>query len=187
MAMHHLDEKSIIDSVKALAPTRVAAVDVASFVFDPYYRTLCEANHCGHYNKKWTCPPHVGAVEDLVTQAMGYKRAVVYQFVGSMEHSFDLKGILAAGKAFGEISKRINVELLPGLGDAMLLGAGPCQYCESCSFADGEPCRNPGKAIRSLEANCVDVKALAGSCGMQYINGQNTVTLFGSILYLPWA
>jgi predicted metal-binding protein len=182
-----MDELTLLDSVKELKPTRVAAVDVAGFVFSREFRTLCEANHCGYYNKKWTCPPHVGEVEDLVAEARTFNRAVVYQLVGTIAHSFDWKGILAVGEAFNRISIAINDRMVPTLGKAKLLGAGHCQICSTCAFSANVPCRFPGRAIRSLEANCVDVKALADLCGMRFTNGQNTVTLFGAILFDPSA
>ncbi|MDR1039139.1 MAG: DUF2284 domain-containing protein [Deltaproteobacteria bacterium] len=185
--MQSKEEQSLVERVKALHPTRVATVEVASFVFDREFRRLCEVNHCGFYNRKWTCPPHVGEVDDLVAEARTYERAVVYQLVGFLKHSFDWKGTLAAGEVFNRISFKINDDIVPTLARARLLGAGHCQRCPTCAFQTDEPCRSPGKAIRSLEANCVDVKALADSCGMKFINGQDTVTLFGAVLYSPSA
>ena len=49
----------------------------------------------------------------------------------------------------------------------------------------GEPCRFPEKAFPSLEAYGVFVSKLAQACGMRYINGANTVTYFGVVLYDP--
>ena len=41
----------------------------------------------------------------------------------------------------------------------------------------------PDKALASLEAYCISVSDLAASCGMKYINGQNTVTYFGAVMF----
>jgi predicted metal-binding protein len=95
----------------------------------------------------------------------------------------DWKGTLAAGKSFNRMTQQIKEELIPKLDKAMVLGSGPCLYCDVCGCKENLPCRHPDKAIRSLEANCVDVFALAQECGMKYINGPNTVTFFGSLLY----
>ena len=54
--------------------------------------------------------------------------------------------------------------------------------CEQAK-ADGLPCRFPQKAIPSLEAHGIHVSKLAEACGMRYINGQNTVTYFGAVLF----
>jgi hypothetical protein len=37
--------------------------------------------------------------------------------------------------------------------------------------------------MASLEAYCINVSALASSADMKYINGQNTVTYFGAVLF----
>ena len=49
--------------------------------------------------------------------------------------------------------------------------------------ASNEPCRHPEQAMASLEAYGVNVSELASASGMKYINGQNTVTYFGALLF----
>ena len=182
-AIPSIDEKTLLDSVRALNPTSLSLVRVSDFTFNPEYRAFCEANRCGHYNKNWKCPPHAGEVGPLISEAREYDKALVYQGVGQLKHSLDWKGTVAAGKIFNQITFRIIDEILPKLGKAMVLGSGPCQLCDKCALRSSEPCRNPKKAFRSLEANCVDVNALAGACGIKYINGPNTVTFFGTLLF----
>ena len=46
-----------------------------------------------------------------------------------------------------------------------------------------EPCRHPELAMPSLETYGINVSELAASSGMKYINGQNTVTYFGALLF----
>jgi hypothetical protein len=87
------------------------------------------------------------------------------------------------GSAFNRISYKIADELSPKLSRSLLLGAGPRLYRGECAFPAGEPCRHPDKAARSLEANSVDFSFLARSRGLGYINGPDTVTMFGSILF----
>jgi predicted metal-binding protein len=181
--MSCIDEKTLLDTVRSLNPTAMALVSVKDFIFNPDYRTFCKANRCGHYNKNWKCPPHAGEVEPLINEAKEYEKALVYQVVGQLKHSLDWKGTVAAGKVFNQITFHIVDEILPKLDKAMVLGSGHCQLCDKCALRSDEPCRNPDKAFRSLEANCVDVNALAGICGMKYINGPNTVTFFGSLLF----
>ena len=65
------------------------------------------------------------------------------------------------------------------------LGAGGCGVCESCAKKTNEPCRFPEKAMPSLEAYGINVSELAKASGMNYINGQNTVTYFGAVLFSP--
>jgi predicted metal-binding protein len=72
-----------------------------------------------------------------------------------------------------------------GLNKVLHLGAGGCGVCEVCAKRTGEPCRFPEKAMPSLEAYCINVSELARAAGMKYVNGQNTVTYFGAVLFTP--
>ena len=67
--------------------------------------------------------------------------------------------------------------------DWLHLGAGGCRLCPVCAKRTNEPCRHPQDAMASLETYGVAVSELAASCGMKYINGQNTVTYFGAVLF----
>jgi predicted metal-binding protein len=70
-----------------------------------------------------------------------------------------------------------------GMTHVLHLCAGGCGVCERCAKQDGQPCRAPELAMPSLEAYGVNVSALASAAGMKYINGQNTVTYFGAVLF----
>ena len=63
------------------------------------------------------------------------------------------------------------------------LGSGGCGVCETCAKRIGESCRFPKLAMPSLEAYGINVSALAKASGMKYINGQDTVTYFGAVLF----
>ena len=67
--------------------------------------------------------------------------------------------------------------------DALHLGVGNCGVCEKCAKLTNEPCRYPDLALPSLESYGVNVSELAKASGMKYINGQNTVTYFGAVLF----
>ncbi|MDR1165564.1 MAG: DUF2284 domain-containing protein [Deltaproteobacteria bacterium] len=181
--MPQVDENALLASIKALEPTACSPMAVSDFTFRLEFRALCEANRCGHYNKKWTCPPLVGEAEDLINTVKSYQRGVLYQYIGQLKHSMDWKGTLAAGKVFNAITVKIVEDIAPTIERSLVLGAGPCPFCDVCAAKKMDPCRFPEKAVRSLEAHCVDVNAIAGVCGMKYINGPNTVTLFGGLLF----
>ena len=72
-------------------------------------------------------------------------------------------------------------DLLPE--NALHLSCGGCRLCQRCAKEDGEPCRMPEKAMSSLEGYCVDVYNTTKDTPLKYINGQNTVTYFGAILF----
>jgi predicted metal-binding protein len=67
----------------------------------------------------------------------------------------------------------------------MLLGAGSCQLCPSCSYVDGEPCRRPDDMIVSLEACGINVMSLMKVNNLPYYGGKNTVTYIGGLAFDP--
>ena len=65
----------------------------------------------------------------------------------------------------------------------MHLSCGGCHLCERCVKPSGEPCRKPDQALPSLEGYGVDVYQTVRNTTLRYINGTNTVTYFGMILF----
>lgn len=113
-----------------------------------------------------------------------YSHALWYQSVSQLEDSFDIEGMFAAGKNHALLSQRLQemaASILPK--DFLHLTCGGCHLCETCAKVEGEPCRMPDKALPSLEGYCVDVYNTTKDTPLKYINGQNTVTYFGMILF----
>ncbi|MBR2616748.1 MAG: hypothetical protein IKC56_00735 [Clostridia bacterium] len=54
--------------------------------------------------------------------------------------------------------------------------------CKTCTYPTA-PCRFPDRARTSMEACGINVVELAKEVGINYVNGQNTVTYFSLILY----
>ena len=67
--------------------------------------------------------------------------------------------------------------------DILVLGAGSCTLCKTCSYLSEEPCRNPENAVTSVEAFGIDVMTMMAENGLKYNNGANTVTYIGGIFY----
>lgn len=176
--------EELISAVLQGGAYRAGVVAVEEIEFEPEFRKMCESNACGMYGRSWMCPPHVGAVEELIQRAKGYQYALVYQTVSQLEDSYDFEGMMDAGKRMNELTQKVRTELADELGeDALHLGAGGCRICPVCAKKDDMPCRYPDKAMSSLEAYGINVSKLAQAAGMNYINGQDTVTYFGAVLF----
>lgn len=148
------------------------------------FRDICKSNACGNYGQCYMCPPDVGDIHELMAELRAFHAAVLYQAVYALEDSFDFEGMQAAGAAFNAASRTIHhkaakLMTLPWLH----LAAGGCRSCEVCAKREGLPCRKPEEALASLEAYGVDVYHTAENAGLKYINGQNTVTYFGMLLF----
>ncbi len=162
---------------------KTGSISTKDIPFAPSLLELCKMNRCGKYGKSYTCPPLIGDVETLIANAKSYHQAIVFQKIYLLEDSFDLESMLQGKKDFKALTKRIYQICVENLDDFCLLGAGACDICETCGALDGTPCRFPDQAIASLESYGIQVSSLAERCGLKYINGQNTVTYFGVILY----
>jgi predicted metal-binding protein len=155
-----------------------AVMDTASLVFSEAVRRACEDNSCGNYNKCWTCPPAIGSLEDMAKKIRAYEKAFVFTTKGDLEDSFDIEGM---GRA-KEVHDQLTGELIERFGgEYPVYGAGGCRYCGTCAYP--EPCRFPKRALYSIEAAGINVMDLSKSAGINYINGQNTVTYFSMILF----
>ena len=108
----------------------------------------------------------------------------VLQLVSSLEDNFDIEGMQKAAKDFHALSYRLQDALRPVLGPAALfLPSGGCGLCATCARKTNEPCRHPDRAQTSLEACCVDVYQTTKGTELKYINGTDTVTYFGLVLF----
>ncbi len=175
---------SLIGEVLALGAYKANVISADLIETDRAFRAMCESNACGVYGKCYMCPPDVGDIETLMAEIGTYKYALVYQTVSELEDSYDFEGMVEAKKSFYPISQKLRGIFRDLKIEKVLhLGAGGCGVCKVCAKRTNEPCRYPDKAMPSLEAYGVNVSRLAASAGMKYINGQNTVTYFGAVLF----
>ena len=173
-----------INKVLELGAYRANVIKAEDIVTDRVFRDICASNSCGMYGRCYMCPPDVGDVEELMAKINEYDYALVYQTVTELEDSFDYEGMVEAKKRTYPLSQRLRrVFADMNITKVLHLGAGGCGVCATCAKRTNEPCRFPDKAMPSLEAYGINVSELAKSAGMKYINGQNTVTYFGAVLF----
>lgn len=182
--MEHEILRTLPDLALQFGACKAAVISVKEISFDRSFRGLCTSNACGMYGKCYMCPPDVGEIDGLIEEGQKYTYALVYQTVSELEDSFDFEGMTAARKRTVPIGQKLRKAFaaLP-VSVALHLGAGGCGVCAVCAKRTKEPCRFPELAMPSLEAYGVNASKLAGAAGMKYINGQNTVTYFGAVLF----
>lgn len=183
-----MDQNKLIDfsvcAALSAGADRAAVIPTSEIATDTRFRDMCEVNACGMYGKCYMCPPDVGNIDELMSQIANYTYALVYQTVSELEDSFDYEGMIAARRRTYPLAQGLRKTFLDaGITDALHLGAGGCGVCKICAKRTGEPCRHPDLAMPSLEAYGINVSELARAAGMKYINGQNTVTYFGAVLF----
>lgn len=186
--MNIMENKALFDELAALARARgagnAAVIPVKEIVLERKFRDMCAANACGTYGKCWMCPPDIGDIETLMEEVRTYSYALVYQYVGALEDSYDVEGMADAKKFHVRLAQSLRTVFYEkDIEKTLHLGSGGCGVCTVCAKKTGEPCRSPFLAMSSLEAYGINVSRLAESAGMKYINGANTVTYFGAVLF----
>ncbi|KXX71138.1 DUF2284 domain-containing protein [Flammeovirga sp. SJP92] len=177
-----LKENEMIEVCLTKGAFKAHMIEVSRITFDEKLRKYCEVNHCGQFGKNYACPPLVGEIEETITEAKSYQKALVYQTVNDVPEAYDKAEMIKAMKAHGNVSNKISKEINLHYEKHLDLRAGPCTVCKECSVVHNEPCKYPEKKRASLEAYCINVSFLAKECEMEYVNGKNTVTFFGAFL-----
>ena len=158
--------------------------------FKPEVRKLCEQNMCGYYGKSWTCPPAIEPLEELMVRLSKFNHAVIVKKVYQLEDSFDWDGMKNGIKDFQSRIMKLKTKIMKACPDLhfMVLGAGACSLCETCTYEQQLPCRHPDNAIFSVEAFGIDVMEMMRENGLNYNNGKNTVTYVGTVFLVhPYA
>lgn len=179
-----MELQALIDAALAGGASKAAILEQEQIVLSDNFREICESNQCGGYGRCWMCPPFIGDIHDLMNQVRQYPQAMLYQTIGEIEDSYDIEGMFEAGAVHAQVSQHIQECLKPLLHTPFLhLSCGGCHLCETCAKLTDEPCRFPDKALSSMEGYGIDVYQTCISTPLQYINGQNTVTYFGIVLF----
>ena len=179
--MYEHDE--LIRRVLAAGAAKAAVIRGEDIVLSPTFRDICAGNACGKYGRCWMCPPHIGRIDELMARVRACGRGLLYQTIHEIEDSFDIEGMGEAAAKHARVSQAVNDAVKPLLPTCLHLSCGGCNMCERCALADDEPCRFPDRALPPMEGYGIDVYNTAKPTGLKYINGQNTVTFFGIVLW----
>ena len=161
---------------------QIERIEKEQLIYSDEVRKMCEMNGCGRYGKTWMCPPGVGPIDQWKERMLSFEHAVLFNYVGRIEDSFDFEGMMEIGEVFDGYVRQIKDLLTDNSAEFLIFGAGSCQLCKPCTYPDA-PCKQPDQAIPSVESTGLFIAQMAEPCGFKYINGQNTVTNFGLVLF----
>ena len=179
-----MNEEKLLQAALNAGAYKAALISADQVALSASFRDVCRQNQCGLYGKCWVCPPDCGEIDEMMRAVRGYSRALLYQTVGTLEDSFDVEGMHEAKRNHAQMSQKLQSALLSlGERDFLHLSVGGCGLCEVCTKPDGKPCRHPDRALASMESCGIDVYNTAKDTPLKYINGQNTVTYFGLVLF----
>lgn len=179
-----MKNQKLIEAALEAGAVKAVIIQGSDIVLSPAFRDICKSNQCGGYGRCWMCPPDIGPIDQLMEQVRAYPKGLWYQSVAKIEDSFDIEGMFAAGQEHALLSQRIQKNVVSVLDEKFLhLSCGGCHLCPTCAKVSGEPCRMPDQALSSLEGYGVDVYQTTKNTPLQYINGPDTVTYFGIVLF----
>lgn len=157
-------------------------LSTADIPFEQEIRKICEDNACRLYGTTWACPPAVGTVNECRARCLQYQTAMVFNAVYPLEDSFDYEGMLQGHGDFKDLCDRLYTLAKTHLCKFLLLSNEGCKRCGNCTYPSA-PCRQPERLFPSLEGFGIHVAQLADRANIKYVNGTNTVTYFGMLLY----
>ncbi len=176
---------TITDDFLALArdagATHALLVDTAPLRAEQAVREACLVNACGNSGRNWTCPPRLGELDALEARLHAYPQGILVQNIAALEDSWDFEGMADAHHAHNVMIRTLAAAFAARGIDVLPLGCGGCDFCEKCACPD--PCRHPDDAMASVEAFGLDIRALVETRGLKYINGVNTVSYVGMVLF----
>lgn len=179
-----MDDRQLTEAALKAGATKATVIDGSQIVLSEVFRDICASNQCGKYGKCWMCPPDIGPIDELMAKVKSFPKAVLYQIIWEIEDSFDFEGMMEAGEKNSALSQRLQKVLKAEMEVPFWhLTSGGCHVCKACARAADKPCRFPERALTSLEACGIDVYNTTKDTQLKYINGQNTVTFFGMVLY----
>lgn len=156
-------------------------MNMEALVFDPQVREMCAADRCQNYGRSWSCPPGCGTLEEIAQRVAGYARGILLQSTGLLEDDFDLDTMMETEARHRERFFSY-VEKLRGLGlDILPMASGACSACSTCTYPHA-PCRDPRRAIPSMEAYGLMVSRVCLESGLGYYYGPGTITYTACVL-----
>ena len=157
-------------------------VKISDILLHDEIQAICRGNACRAYSKTWACPPAIGGIDECRARLDGYEKGIVFSCKYDLEDSYDFEGMEDAGIEFRRTCDKLWEKLEGHKKGFLLLANGGCLRCEKCTYPDS-PCRMPEKLFPAFEGHGIIVSDAAKLAGINYINGKDTVTYLGMLLY----
>ena len=169
-----MNDEQLAAYAQAAGFTNWAKLDVSTIALKQEVRDMCAANTCGQYDKRWSCPPGCGSLEECAKKLAGMTHGILVQTVGDVEDSFDFDGMKEAEEAHQAHFLQMYEAIRTSGCDVLALGAGCCTQCRECTYPQA-PCRFPEKMISSMEAFGMLVLEVCQANGLQYYYGSDKI------------
>ena len=177
-----MEINQLMEELKTIGFETVAPLDINTLKALPEVRQMCEVNTCGMYDKRWSCPPGCGSVEECEAAMHKYSKGILVQTVGDIEDSLDWEGIMEVKEQHDKRYLQGTNKMKEFMDDILPLGDGACTRCKECTYPDA-PCRFPELASSSMEAFGLFVSDVCKKNGIAYNYGPGKMCYTGCYLF----
>ena len=167
---------------KEIGFEQAGPLDPATIALKEEVREMCASGKCAMYDKRWSCPPGCGTLDECRELLKGYTRGILVQSVGELEDNFDIETMMETEAAHKERFYAMRKALVERGIDALAAGAGCCTICPECTYPDA-PCRFPEQKMSSMEALGMLVLEVCKANDMRYFYGENTIAYTSCLLF----
>ena len=167
---------------KEIGFEQAGPLDPATIELKEEVREMCASGKCAMYDKRWSCPPGCGTLDECRELLKGYTRGILVQSVGELEDNFDIETMMETEAAHKERFYSMRKALLERGVEALAAGAGCCTICPECTYPDA-PCRFPEQKMSSMEALGMLVLEVCKANDMRYFYGENTIAYTSCFLF----
>ena len=174
--------KQILEKIIEADVFQCVSIKPHELSYQQEIRDICKGNLCRKYGTTWACPPAVGTIEECKNRCLQYNTMLAFTGKFTLEDCFDYEGMKRGMVEFKQITRKVESAVKPYLKDYLLLSNEGCITCTTCTYPY-TACRFPEQLHHSIEGYGILVSELAHRTGINYNNGQNTVTYFGALLF----
>ena len=162
----------------------VAPLDPGTIQLKEEVRRMCQADGCGQYGKRWSCPPGCGSLEDCAREIRRYSGGILVQTLGELEDEWDGEGMMEAEARHKANFLRLYRVLRRQHPEVLAIGTGCCTRCAACTYPDA-PCRFPEEMVSSMEAYGMVVLEVCKANHLPYYYGPCRIAYTGCFLLNP--
>lgn len=163
---------------KKLGFDEFKSIKTDDIIFSHDVFNQCARNTCGNFGKNHACPPKSGTEVDGKNRVLNFDNAYLLNKIVPITTGEEM---LASLETVSELNNNLREAF--NSENVMVMGAGPCTVCKTCSALDGHPCNFPDKTQYSMEGSGIDVVSMSIKQGMTYNAGAGKVGYFTLFLY----
>lgn len=162
---------------------QIAMISTKDVVTSAELTTSCNPQSCPKFGSCWTCPPGVGAYEDILSDITSRNAGVLVQTVrDGIDYYEDWELLDETQTLHNERLDQLTNAMRAEFDSVIEFSTGGCDLCDSCSYPDA-PCKKPETRRESLSAHGVAVGATCERAKLDYAFENGCVRFVGMILY----